>query len=416
MSRQMRRLVALDPVARTARVLPAGRDPGRAQSRCREAPPSPPPRRHVDVEPRHARRHDRQQLVRARLIGLRHDDRPRPRARGPVVGRLARALGPRRADLRGSLGDTLAARRDPRRAAAILRTTNGRSPTTSRALAQVGRLRLDRLPPERVRPREPRGRLRRHARHDRRRRPSGSWSSRADVFGVGHFDTVATRSTPRRTALTRGRRRSRWSIARSSDSPAASTRHGGCRGDRGRPRGTALRHRLRRKARRGARPARRSRKPGGDTARLPGAARRVPAEQQRCPRCAKPALARSPPESAPRGRSRSSRTPRSRRAARRVRRALPRGARPPRAERRLLRPLLRGLPAHPPVRGPPRPGGARRCPRSPRRSPARRRVRRRELVRARRRPRPQRVQSPVFGDDLYAAMRKVKHYSTRMAG
>ena len=58
------------------------------------------------------------------------------------------------------------------------------------------------------------------------------------------------------------------------------------------------------------------------------------------------------------------------RAARRLRQGVPRDPRPPRADRRLLRPLQRRLPAHPPVRRPHRARAAStRWPPSPTRSP-----------------------------------------------
>ena len=45
---------------------------------------------HLDRQPGHDRGHDRQQLVRQPFDRLRDDDRPRPRARGRALGRLAR--------------------------------------------------------------------------------------------------------------------------------------------------------------------------------------------------------------------------------------------------------------------------------------------------------------------------------------
>ena len=46
--------------------------------------------RHLDLQPGHARRHDRQQLVGQPLDRLRHHDRPRPRARRRALRRLDR--------------------------------------------------------------------------------------------------------------------------------------------------------------------------------------------------------------------------------------------------------------------------------------------------------------------------------------
>ena len=93
------------------------------------------------------------------------------------------------------------------------------------------------------------------------------------------------------------------------------------------------------------------------------------------------------------------------RATQRLRRALQGDPRRPRPDRRLVRPRVGRLPAHPPVR---RPHGARRDRDDGggrhRGHGAGGRVRRRELVRARRRPRPQPVQRahlrrrPVRGD------------------
>ena len=69
----------------TARVQP-GVDPGRSQQGGWRARPDVRPR-YLDVEPRHARRHDRQQLVRRALGALRHDDRSRRVARCRAVRR-----------------------------------------------------------------------------------------------------------------------------------------------------------------------------------------------------------------------------------------------------------------------------------------------------------------------------------------
>ena len=73
------------PRRMTARV-----QPGLIQDELNKAAGAAPPdvrARHVDIEPRHARRHDRQQLVRRALGALRDDDRSRRVARRRAVRR-----------------------------------------------------------------------------------------------------------------------------------------------------------------------------------------------------------------------------------------------------------------------------------------------------------------------------------------
>ena len=141
------------PTARRARVQP-GRRPGGPQPRRRartgwcSAPDT------STSQPGDARRHDRQQLGGQPLDRLRHDDRPRARARG-------RAL--RRPAARSAADEPERARRAPatRSTGAIYRglPRDRRAPprgdrrATTRALAPAGGYRLDRARARRVRPR-----------------------------------------------------------------------------------------------------------------------------------------------------------------------------------------------------------------------------------------------------------------------
>ena len=121
-------------VGGAARARRAGRRPGRPQPR-RRGPRARVRPRHLDLQPGHARRHDRQQLLRQPLDRLRHDDRPRRRARGRALRRLAaRRFGPVE---RGGAGPPRAGghARGPRSTAGCRRscaTTRARSPRTTR--------------------------------------------------------------------------------------------------------------------------------------------------------------------------------------------------------------------------------------------------------------------------------------------
>ena len=139
--------------ARRPRRRAGGPQPRRAPPRARLRP------RHLDLEPGHDRRDDRQQLVGQPLDRLRHDDRPRARARGRARRRLARARsGP----------TTRPAARSATACARSCATTPTRSPTaTRRHWRQSGGYRLDRLARD-VRPRRFVRRLRGHAGGDHR--------------------------------------------------------------------------------------------------------------------------------------------------------------------------------------------------------------------------------------------------------
>ena len=113
--------------------------------------------RHLDLQPGHDRRDDRQQLVGQPLDRLRHHGRPRPRAGGRAGRRLADDARPRDRPVPGR------AARDPARPRRLDRHR------LSEALAPGGRLPA-RLPRARVRPGAAGDRLRGHAGGDHRGR------------------------------------------------------------------------------------------------------------------------------------------------------------------------------------------------------------------------------------------------------
>ncbi len=95
-SRYLNEIRELDPEARRVRV-----GPGVVQEDLNRAARAPRARLrpgHLDVQPGHDRRHDRQQLVGLAVDRARHDDRPRARAGRRARRRLARHVrpGPRR--------------------------------------------------------------------------------------------------------------------------------------------------------------------------------------------------------------------------------------------------------------------------------------------------------------------------------
>jgi FAD/FMN-containing dehydrogenase len=149
MSRHMNRLITLDAESMTARVQPGliqdelNKGGRRASFDVRA--------RHVDVEPRHTRRHDRQQLVRCSLGALRHDDRPcRVRGCGAIRRQPRAPRSGRRSELRRrSEGDTLEARlhRDVSSLVAKYETTIRRD--TPAFWRRSGGYRLERMLPER---------------------------------------------------------------------------------------------------------------------------------------------------------------------------------------------------------------------------------------------------------------------------
>ena len=170
----------------------AGRRAGRPQPR-RRGPRARVRPRHLDVQPGHDRRDDRQQLLGQPLDRLRHDDRPRrtssrscsPTARGPRSGRWARRSAP-------------AARRRTRSRAAIYRELPEILRDHARAIAedypkhwrQSGGYRLDRVA-RRLRPREARHRLRGHAGRDHRGEGGADRAAGARAqFAVGHFEAL----------------------------------------------------------------------------------------------------------------------------------------------------------------------------------------------------------------------------------
>ena len=194
-SRHMHRLVAIDPEARHgARAARAGAgrpEPGRRRARSVLRP------RHVDVQPGHARRDDRQQLVRRPLGAVRHDDRPR-RCRSTWCssdGSRATLEPSATEPSPGGSGDTLEARLLPRgpgtRQAARGRRSAATIPPFWRKSGRVS----PRAPApgaRAVQPRQPRRRIRGNAR-DRRR-------------GDGQARAAAQRGRRRRRPLRDGRR------------------------------------------------------------------------------------------------------------------------------------------------------------------------------------------------------------------
>ena len=252
---------------------------------------------HLDVQPGDDRRDDRQQLVGQPLDRLRHDARPRPRARGGPVRRLAGAL---RAGRRGRARTARAGRhaggRDlPRAARDRARAPRGDRDRLSEALAPVGRLPARPAGGRRaVRPRALRRRLGGHAGRDHR----GDGRARAAAEGqdvprrplrlAGGRDR---RDGRRARARGRGDRADRPAdprpVAREARVPAAVA------DARGRTRGAAVRHVLRRHARGGERRSSTgSRTPGGSTATATTrCAPSRPPSRTRSPRCARPASA-----------------------------------------------------------------------------------------------------------------------------
>ena len=89
-SKYFNRLLEVNPAGRWARVEPGARA-GRAERGASPARASLCAR-HLDGEPRHRRRHDGQQLGRRAFGALREDHRPRARAAGRALGRIARAF------------------------------------------------------------------------------------------------------------------------------------------------------------------------------------------------------------------------------------------------------------------------------------------------------------------------------------
>ena len=219
---------------------PGGPQPRGAPLRARLRPG------HVDVEPGHARRDDRQQLVGQRVDRPRHHDRSHRGAGGGARRRLDR-------DVRG--GHAASARRgregDPARARA--RDRRG----LSEALAPVRR--LPARPAGPVQPGQARVRVRGHAgRRDGRHRPVGRSAEGEDVRrralrGRRGRDRGHRRCA--RAAAERGRDdrpHDPVAVAREARVPAAVGPAGG------RPGRAAVRQLLRRHAGRGARQARRT--------------------------------------------------------------------------------------------------------------------------------------------------------------
>ena len=372
-SRHMDEIHAID-VERPHRAGRARRRPGRAQRRRQAARPRLRPR-HLDLQPGHARRHDRQQLLGQPLDRLRHDDRPRaaswrwccPTARRPPSARCegARPACPGRTRSRAA---------SYRGLPEILREH-------ARAIAedyphhwrQSGGYRLDSLARE----------------FDLAKFVTGSEGTLVAITeATVEPDRAAEGAAVRRRPLPLRRRGGRRHPGRARpqcggdrddrrDDPRAVALQARVRADgehdRGRPGRAAVRHVLRRHARRGRRAAR---PPAGGVAR---ARPRLPLPARRDRRRA--GRADQGPQGRPRaadGRQRGRQAPRRvrrghrgrARAPRRLRQGVPRDPRAPRAQRRLLRPLQRRLPAHPPVRRPQRRRAAsRRWPPSPTRSP-----------------------------------------------
>ena len=368
----------VDPEARRVRV-----GPGVVQEDLNRA--AQPPRArlrpgHLDVQPGDDRRDDRQQLVGQPLDRLRHHDRPRPRARRRPLRRLARAAARGRRGRAGAAGAGADARgRDlPRAAGDPARPRAARSPSDyPKHWRQSGGYRLDRLAAG--------------PQFDLARFVTGSEGTlvaiteatvglvelpKAKMFAVGHFDSVDARDRGHARRARARRRRDRDDRPHDPRAVALQARVPPALGDaRGRSRGAAVRDLLRRHAGGGRRhSSTASRRPGSrhghgyHTLRAETAA-----EQDALTKVRKAGLGllmaastRRPPAARVRRGHRG-----GARAARRVRRALPRDPRPPRPEGRLLRPLLRRLPAHPPVRRPDRAGRRRDdARRSPTRSPS----------------------------------------------
>ena len=118
--------------ARRVRVEP-GRRAGGAQRRRQAARARLRPG-HLDLQPGHARRHDRQQLLGQRVDRARHDDRPRARARGRARRRLARHASGRstRRSGRAARGRTRSRARSAAGCPGSSSATPARSPRTTR--------------------------------------------------------------------------------------------------------------------------------------------------------------------------------------------------------------------------------------------------------------------------------------------
>ena len=183
-SRHLDRIHELDPSSRTARRRRRRRagpaQPGRRPARAAVRP------RHLDQQPRHDRRDDRQQLRRQRQPALRHDHRPRTRARGRALRRVDRPAGAGRRGRAGPAGAGRHARGpDLPRAA---RDHGAARPLDRRGLPAVlaAGLRLPAGPAGRpghpVRPREVRRGLGGHARRDHPRR--GGPGAQAAAHGL----------------------------------------------------------------------------------------------------------------------------------------------------------------------------------------------------------------------------------------
>ena len=102
--------------------------------------------RHLDRQPRHHRRHDRQQLERRALGALRQDDRPRPRARVVLSDGTSRisVRSTRRSSTRPARAKTLEARVLSRRAATARSACRTRSiGGFPKVLRRVGGYNLD---------------------------------------------------------------------------------------------------------------------------------------------------------------------------------------------------------------------------------------------------------------------------------
>ena len=166
--------------------------PGRGTARAAVRPG------HLDQQPGHHRRHDRQQLGRQRQPALRHDHRPRARARRRALRRVDRA--PRA----GRRGRARATRAGGHARGAALRRPAGHHgqarPLDRRGLPGVlaAGLRLPTRPARRrhpLRPREVRGRLRRDPRgdHARRGRPGPQAEARGLRRRALHVDPLGDR-------------------------------------------------------------------------------------------------------------------------------------------------------------------------------------------------------------------------------
>ena len=271
-SRHMDAIVELDPPR-------GGCASGRAWSRTSST--APPPRTasvrpgHLDLQPGDARRHDRQQLLGQPLDRLRHDDRPRARARGRAGGRVDRAFGPvDEAERRRGRRPTRSRARSTAGCRRSCASTPARSPRTTRSTGASPAATGSTARP-RVRPRAS--------------FVTGSEGTlvaiteatvglielpKARTFAVGHFDV--------------GRRRDRRDRGRAALEPAAvemiDRRSSSCRApsastrgwpdDRGRSGRAAVRDVLRRHAEEAGASSTAWRPRGASTPRLPHAPRR----------------------------------------------------------------------------------------------------------------------------------------------